>query len=134
VMGTGDMPYGSGYPDTNALRVFDSHMWDTRPPTRDNFVAWPPPGYVPRPVVFPRWSFSYPGANFSAASVLVTSGGASVPVTKLPIANGYGENTLAWEMSGLSGTSDKSYQVNILNAAIGGQARSFAYTVVLFTP
>ncbi len=45
--GTGDIPGGSGYSAANDLWVFDSHIWDARPATREAFVAWPPPGYVP---------------------------------------------------------------------------------------
>jgi uncharacterized protein YkwD len=67
-MGTGDIPPDGGYA-SNALWVFDSHMWEARPPVRDSFVAWPPPGYVPYQVVYPRWSFSYPSADFSQTSV-----------------------------------------------------------------
>jgi uncharacterized protein YkwD len=133
-MGTGDIPSSAGYPPANALVVFDEHMWEPRPITRDSFVAWPPPGYVPRPVVYPRWSFSYPSANFASASVTMTLGGANVPLTVFPVVNGYGENTLAWEISGLSGSGDQSYQVRIVNVVIGGQSRSFNYTVTVFTP
>ena len=75
VMGTGDIPPQPGYAPTNALVVFDDHMWEARPATRDNFVAWPPPGYVPYQVVYPRWSFSYPKADFSNALVSMTSSG-----------------------------------------------------------
>jgi hypothetical protein len=63
LMGTGDVPYDRNL--WNALWVFDSNYGTQRPATRDEFVAWPPKGYVPYQVVFPRWSFSYPNANFS---------------------------------------------------------------------
>ena len=73
-MGTGDLP-PTGGSSSNALWVIDGHVWDPRPATRDMFVAWPPPGYVPYQVVFPRWSFSYPNADFSQASVTMTLDG-----------------------------------------------------------
>lgn len=146
-MGTGDVPATAGYPTTNALRVFDAHMWETRPATRDNFVSWPPPGYVPRPVVFQRWSFSYPGADFSSASVTMTSSGGAITLTQFPVVNGYGENTLAWAPAGFSQAgaglqtdaevqtaADIPYQISIQNVVIGGQTRSFNYTVTVFDP
>jgi len=89
-MGTGDIP-NTQYPAANALWVFDSNTWETRPPTRDGFVAWPPPGYVPYQVVFARWSFSYPQADFLAAVVTMRSDGVNVPLTAASVVNGYGE-------------------------------------------
>ena len=71
IMGTGDIPPVGGR-TANALWVIDDHTWDPRPATRDGFVAWPPAGYVPYQVVFPRWSFSYPDADFSQATVTLT--------------------------------------------------------------
>jgi uncharacterized protein YkwD len=139
VMGTGDIPYTQNYPASNALRVFDSHMWEPRPPTRDGFVAWPPPGYVPYQVVFPRWSFSQAGADFSAATVVMESNGSSLPINQASVVNGYGENTLVWIPMGLSdGASwprpaqDTSYTVTIRNVVINNQSREFSYRVIVF--
>jgi uncharacterized protein YkwD len=139
IMGTGDVPPTSDYPPTNALRVFDSHMWERRPLTRDGFVAWPPPGYVPYQVVFARWSFSHPAADFSAATVTMLSGGVSVPLTLSPVHDGYGENTLVWIPMGMSDwsswprpNSDIAYTINIRNVVIGGETRDFTYTVTIF--
>ncbi|NJL06145.1 MAG: hypothetical protein HC911_14825, partial [Chloroflexaceae bacterium] len=53
-MGTGDVPSIDRSWGANALWVFGS-----RSPTRtarDEFVAWPPPGFVPYQIVYPRWS------------------------------------------------------------------------------
>lgn len=140
-MGTGDIPSVSGYWKANALWVFDSHMWEPRPLTRDGFVAWPPPGYVPYQVVFARWSFSYPQADFSAATVTMTSGGASVSPVQSPVVNGYGENTLVWIPLGLGDgapwpkpSADTTYTVNVQNVIIGGQSRNFVYHVIVFDP
>ena len=126
-MGTGDIPPTSSYSPSNALRVFDNHMWEPRPATREEFVAWPPPGYVPYLVVYPRWSFSYPGADFSSAAVTMVSNGSGVSVNRAPVVNGYGENTLVWIPLGMSDSqswprpaSDTAYTVNLSNVRIGG--------------
>jgi len=139
-MGTGDIPPTS-YPAANALWVFDSNIWGPRPQTRDGFVAWPPPGYVPYQVVFARWSFSYPQADFSAATVTMTSGGAGVSLTKSPVVNGYGENTLVWIPLGLSDSApwprpsaDTTYAVSVQDVIINGQSRNFVYNVIVFDP
>ncbi len=139
-MGTGDLP-ATGGQAANALWMFDSSTWGPRPATREEYVAWPPPGYVPYQVVYPRWSFSYPGANFSAATVSITRMGASVPVTLEPLADGYGDNTIVWIFQGMSSwdhwpkpTADATYTVMVQNVQISGTPRSFTYNVTVFDP
>jgi len=140
-MGTGDIPDGNGYSGSNSLVVFDSQMWGERPKTRDGFVAWPPPGYVPYPVVFPRWSFSFPKADFSGSTVTMSLGGTTVPVAQYPVVNGYGENTLAWIPAGMSEWQswpqpggDERYTVSIQNVLVGSQRMDFTYEVTIFNP
>ena len=139
--GTGDIPGGNGYYAANDLWVFDSHIWDTRPETREAFVAWPPPGYVPYTVVYQRWSFSYAGADFTNAAVSMTENGANIPVTCYSPVNGYGENTLVWIRAGANDGSywpkppaDTTYIVTVSNVVIGSSPRSFQYTVIVFDP
>lgn len=141
VMGSGDIPATSSYPASNALVVFSENMWDPRPDTRDGFVAWPPPGYVPYPVVFTRWSFSYPNANFSGATVSMSQEGEGLSIIKAPIEDGYGENTLVWQVAGMDPganwpvpTQDTRYQISIQNVIIDGEVREFSYEVIVFDP
>lgn len=136
-MGTGDIPAANGYPAANALWVFDSNIWNDRPDTREPYVAWPPPGYVPYSVVYPRWSFAYPQADFNAATVHMTHNGAPLPVDVQPVENGYGENTLVWEPDATFGAppaTDQPYTVEIRNILINGAPQTFTYTVTLFDP
>jgi hypothetical protein len=140
-MGTGDIPGGSGYSAANDLWIFDSHMWDSRPVTREVFVAWPPPGYVPYLVVYQRWSFSYANADFTNAAVSMTENGMNVPITRYTPVNGYGENTLVWIRNGVSDSTpwprpsaDTTYVVTLSNVVIGGIPKSFQYTVIVFDP
>jgi uncharacterized protein YkwD len=136
-MGTGDIPSVDGYPAANALWVFDSNIFGPRPDTRQEFVAWPPPGYVPYQIVFPRWSFAYAGADFTSASVSMTSGGGTISVSQKPVVDGYGENTLVWEPDATFGTPpvlDEIYTVSINNVIIGGNPRDFVYDVIVFDP
>ena len=142
-MGTGDVPTQSPHFAANALWVFDSNLNGTRPTVRDEFVAWPPPGFVPYQLVFPRWSFSYPGANFSSATVTLTRNNQTLANTLEPIVNGYGENTIAWipadqpvdDPRGLPvPAQDVVTTVAINGVVIGGQTRNFTYTVKIFDP
>jgi uncharacterized protein YkwD len=140
-MGTGDIPSTAGSA-SNALYVFDTHLSDPRPTTRERFVAWPPAGYVPYQVVYPRWSFSYPGASFSQTMVTLSVNGSPVGVTiYAPSYNTYGENTLVWNIDGMTDWSawpkpgaDTVYTVALYNVSIGGILQNFTYTVTIFDP
>jgi uncharacterized protein YkwD len=74
-MGVGEVGASETGYAANALWVFDDHVFDEtsadRPPVRqsERFVAWPPEGYVPNPIVYPRWSFMLAGADFANADV-----------------------------------------------------------------
>ncbi|MBI5879298.1 MAG: CAP domain-containing protein [Chloroflexi bacterium] len=137
-MGTGDIPGGT---TANDLWVFDGRYGSPRPATREEYVAWPPPGYVPYTVVYPRWSFAYGGANFSGATVQMTSNGSGVSLAQSAVANGYGENTLVWIPLGLNSSAswtvpltDTTYVVNVQNVLVNSVSRSFSYSVTVFNP
>ncbi len=136
-MGTGDIPNSGSYWSSNALWVFDENMWNPRPQTREEYVAWPPPGYVPYQVVFPKWSFAYADADFLGSVVTMSSGGQNIPVALQPVVNGYGENTLVWvpEISlGAPPPGDTAYEVTVIGVKINGVSHDFAYQVILFDP
>lgn len=137
-MGTGDIPPQNGYSSANALWVFDNeNIWGPRPSTREAFVAWPPPGFVPYQVVYPRWSFAYANADLSNATVSVTQNGQSVSVSVSPVANGFGENTLVWEMSESipqPPSSDIVFNITIGNVIIDSGTQQFNYQVTVFNP
>jgi hypothetical protein len=136
-MGSGDIPPVDDHRPANALWVFDEHMWEPRPETREEFVAWPPPGYVPYQVVFPRWSLAYAGADFSQATVTMRSAGHGIPVTVRPVVNGYGENTLVWEPELPTGSppqGDTAYDVTVSQVQTSGGQRTFSYQVIVFDP
>ena len=140
-MGSGDVPAAGAYSSANALVILDGHYGDPRPATRYGFVAWPPPGYVPAPLVFARWSFSYPLADFSQARVSMSSNGANVPVTLAPVTNGFGENTLVWVPYNLSDAAswpvqaiNTSLSVTVSNVLVNGAVRSFSYSLTVFNP
>ena len=73
VMASGAVPGdGRTFPGTNATWVTSIVA---RPADAPAATSWPPAGYVPAPVVFRRWSFSYPYADFTAATVSVVKNG-----------------------------------------------------------
>lgn len=143
-MGTGDIPAATGQSPANALTVFGGTTSDPAPSIREatGFVAWPPRGYVPYPVVYPRWSFAYPNADFSTTVVTMRDvNNAPVTLTQQPVVNGFGTNTLVWEPA-LSGngfdgsppSTDLPFDVTVSNVQIAGQARTFTYRVTVIDP
>ncbi len=143
-MGSGDIPVDGGFRETNALWVIDSHVGAARPPVRDDFVAWPPRGYIPYPLVFARWSFSLDGADFSAANVAMSRNGVNVPLSVEARSNtGVGEPTIVWKPEDggvlLAGgaarpATDTPYDVTVSNVLVGGVAQAFSYRVTVIDP
>lgn len=135
-MGTGDVPPGDHHMAANALWVLGA-MSVQRPETRDGFVAWPPPGYVPHQVVFPRWSLSHPEADFAAATVSMASQGREFPLRLLPVVDGFGENTIVWEPSieaSARPTVDRWLSVEVRDVLVGKRTYNFSYTVIVYDP
>ncbi len=137
-IGTGDTPRA------NAMWVFGGNV-AVPPGATANGVAWPPRGFVPwtNRVATPThpWSFSLAGADFSAASVTVTNDkGQLLTLTNVgQLANGYGDNTIGWRIPTDSSLwsrapADTRFNVQLSNVKVGGQAKSFEYSVTFFTP
>ncbi|MBP7948432.1 MAG: hypothetical protein KA004_02165 [Verrucomicrobiales bacterium] len=107
------------------------------------FTAWPPAGYCPHSLVYPRWSLSHPAANFSNATVAMTnSAGTNIPVTLWSRSRtDLGDNTISWDPAPgmiipptLTNPSDKLYNVTVSNIIIGTQPLSHSYQVRLMDP
>ncbi len=142
-MGTGDVPGTATLYPANVTWVVDDQFGGTRPATRTTQITYPPAGYVPYQLVWPRWSFSYPGADFSAASVTMTRNSQSVAVAPEVVSTGAGENAFVWVYDGLpssSGaphpkpTADTIYSVSVNNVKIGSSTQNFSYNVTVFDP
>ncbi len=143
VMGTGDVPPEGSYYSANATWVFDANYGGPRPATRTPFISWPPAGFVPYQVVFPRWSFALSNADLSAATVTMTSNGVPVPVSLQTYVPGYGENTLVWYPTSLNPATanafpfngmDTVYGITVSNVMTSAGTKGFAYTVTVFDP
>lgn len=145
-MGSGDVPGNASFPMSNAIHIIPEpeDRMDERQ-ARDDFVAWPPPGYVPSQLVFPRWSFSHPEADFSDVSnndLTMSVDGQSVPVSLEPLeTRRVGEPTLVWVPEGFDTSirdpwpapdADETVSISIDNVLIDGQPQSFDYSVTIF--
>jgi hypothetical protein len=123
-------------PPATALHVIPQ----SRPPstpTRDPWVAWPPRGYVPYPVIYSRWSFSYPKATFASARVSVRRAtGEEFEVTLEPPMRGFGDNALVFSAANLNlgPGPDTTIQVAVDNVSTPAGPRSFSYEIIAFDP
>ena len=144
VMGVGDVPGASTNAAGNLTYVFDPLSFGSRPATRQPYVAWPPEGYVPYQVVFPYWSFGLSNADFTDATITMTSNSVPVPVAIQPYKTGYGENTIVWVPMDLDATTgstsfpfsgtDTIYTVTVTNINYNGATIGYTYNVKVFDP
>ncbi|SHI55886.1 CAP domain-containing protein [Pseudozobellia thermophila] len=107
----------------------------TPPADAPEFIAWPPEGFVPKQVVYPRWSFSIANADFEDTKVSMRySNGSTIAVETEELSKAYADNTIVWqpdfEPSGI--TKDTSLIVSIQSVGINGEATDFEYEVILF--
>ncbi len=100
------------------------------------FIAWPPEGFIMQSLLPSRWSFGYPGANFTSASVSMT--GSSGPVTlsiKSQTLTGQGDNTIVWEPVGILNNQNTDVYYVVKVAGITGMpSTSYQYTVTIVKP
>lgn len=131
-MGHGSVWIPTGNKASNCLR------WGNNisgPATTLPFVAYPPKGYMPGPLVFPRWSFSIPGATFGSATVTMTGPNGNVNlnvVHKSTSAGGAPDPRIVWEPQGITttGMSDIKYTVTVSNIT-GAANTSYTYDVTI---
>ncbi len=136
-MGTGDVKGAKDWTSiANSIWVFDDDKRISRPITRDEFVSWPPSGFVPYQLTFPRWSFSYPDADFNNAKVTMQQQGQTVSLKIIHKDNSssIGDNTLVWEPNISAQTTDIIYFIAINNVMVNGIAKQFNYTTTIIDP
>lgn len=134
---SGDIPSSATNSKSNALLVSNTDHYTT-PAPRDRFVSWPPPGYVPYPVVYPRWSvMDYtPGSgarsDFTNATVTVTGPSGPLAVTYDDRSNDRIVFVPAgFESAPVTVKSDTTYTVSVSGIANASPSSySFTFTVV----
>jgi hypothetical protein len=150
---SGDVPSSGSSPDNitpaNDLVVFGAGTHGSRPPM-PNGVAWPPGGFVPYqvlPDVSNRWSFSWPGANMTAATARVTKNGQPVAILGYDSRDnlGYGDASIVFRPNNVSangpfvsyanpGAGDQDYIVVISGMSGSSVPSSVTYTVTVIDP
>lgn len=100
------------------------------------FIAYPAKGFMPQTLVFPRWSFSIPNADFSSATVFMNGPDGNVPLNIISATGpNYGDNTIVWEPQGVKINSDADLSYRVTIEGVKNTSRSsYNYTVTIFKP
>ncbi len=127
----------SRYP-ANVLWVFDENVFDKTTAVREHsgFVAWPPRGYVPGELVYPRWSFSLSEADLSDAELTMTANGEPVAYSIVARLSKEGEvpsSVLVWEPSQtvMQATEDVTYAISVAGVGVRQPAESDLRTLAM---
>jgi len=125
---------GSGDTDiSNSIYVIGSDQQQSKP----IWVPWPTAGYFPRELEpAGRWSLTYPKADFRKAKVMVLTPQGSIPVDQVRIRNGYGDNTISWDMQlppeyTADDVSDYPVLVQVSDIRVGGKKVTKEWTTTL---
>jgi uncharacterized protein YkwD len=111
-------------------------MGGPQAPAIKQWVTWPTAGFFPRELQpNGRWSISYPGAAFQNATVTVSTPDGNIAVKKYPVRNGYGDNTLSWDMrlpdKYYDSTADYPVTVTVKGIKIGSKNATKTYKVII---
>ena len=136
---TGDVrPTNGNYLPANALYVFGD--WLT-PSSSPEFVCWPNSGFIPEDITPRLWSLSYPGADFSGATIDMQVVGGEAIATNITSQNAlyYADNTIVWKATDASAIpsaehADVTIQVTVSNVIINDSANSYNYSVTIINP
>lgn len=128
---TGDIPRSGSYPATNTLYISQRSV--ELASVSPAFIAWPTSGFFPWQHATTYWSLSYPGGNFTNATITVTKDGVAQTVDSINRTQGYGNNGIVWRVPNmLTGGPDASYDVTVSNIG-GGGPTSHSYRITFFS-
>jgi uncharacterized protein YkwD len=127
---------GSGSTNTaNAITVVGPTS-TSRP--NPGYVAWPTAGHFPNTLEpSGRWSLSLGNRalSFRWATVRVWRNGTLVGATKNPVADGFAQPTLSWQLKpSLTRSGTFKVQVSGIRATSTSRSRTYTYVVRMFTP
>ncbi|BCX50099.1 SCP-like extracellular protein [Haloferula helveola] len=136
---SGDVPgNGGSRQPTNVLYVVPS--FEELIAVTPKFVSWPSAGYFPDQLMAKQWSVSYPGADFSNATVSMTDENGSTVSTSIVDRTtlGFGEPTIIWSVpdsvAAPSVSADTSYHVTVSGIVVAGQTVAHSYSTTVFDP
>lgn len=142
-MGSGSVagsPRTNGYRGANALWVKPAKLAPKSPSVK--WVAWPPEGYVPYPVVYRHWSLApHVNKQVDLRRAIVTmrrEDGEEIRLQRGVSTSPYAPDAaVAWIPRDLGfgpGMRDQRFDIEVRNVFIGGNARSYRYSVTVIDP
>lgn len=117
-IGIGYWAKGGKYGDGSCLRVFSSKGTGPSP----DWNAVPPAGFAPIQMAqYKQWSFEgkLAGIAKATATVLRVEDNMPLPVTAMPLSQGYGQETLSFDPMGWTVEAGKTYRVTISGLSAG---------------
>ncbi len=117
-------------PWSNAINL----GYSTARPTRDGFVAYPGPGWFPAPLLHQTWSVQHSDADFTSATVSVTTAAGAPVASRVVYAGRAVTPILAFAPSIKNPTEGQEFIVSITDAVVRGQRTALTYRVSLFVP
>ena len=111
-IGIGYWAKGGTYGDGSCLRIFASKGTGPSP----NWNAVPPAGFAPIQMAqYKQWSFEgkLAGIAKATATVLRVEDNTPLPVTAMPLSQGYGQDTMSFDPMGWTVEAGKTYRVTI---------------------
>jgi len=140
---TGDTP-GSFTPATGSVRPPSNALYVVPKSAELDFsdepvpASYPGRGYFPAKLNSPYWSLSYPGADFSAATVSMRDSALN-PVSAIVVSRktGYADNTIVWQVPAAAAvksvSSDTTWHVTVSNIQGDGPSQ-YTWAVTLIDP
>lgn len=119
--------------NTNAIWVIGNA--GSAPADAPEFISWPPEGYSPKNLAYPRWSFSIRDADFTGTTITMKDGNnQNVAFSIEELDNQFGDRTIVWVPAININTlgDEATFTVELQNVVVGGETKDFAYEVVLF--
>ena len=107
------------------------------PSDAPEFVSWPPEGYIPNRLVFPRWSFSIAEADFSATTIsMLDKDDNNINLQIESLSNSYGDHTIVWIPENINSniTTDTFYTIFLKEVEINGILMNNSTRLTLFDP
>lgn len=102
-----------------------------------SFIAYPSIGYIPQNLVFQRWSFGIPNADFSNANISMTdSNGTTINLNIESRGElNYGDRTIVWVPKGIIANSetDVTYIVTVSDISNAPDSK-YTYGVTIIKP
>lgn len=119
--------------NTNAIWVLGNA--GSPPADAPEFISWPPKGYAPKQLAYPRWSFSIANADFTGTSITMKDqNDQPVALSIEELDNAYGDRTIVWvpsiNINSLS--EDAIFKITLQNVGVGDEIKDFDYEVTLF--